>query len=174
MWIYLAKSPRWVNIVILGGTYAVGSVLVLAILVDLDWQTALVYMVVGGPLYGVSSGVTLSRIYRERLAVAGDLSSDRLRAANRACLRGPAPSDPKVRRSALALAGHRYGESRKNRMALITVVSFALVAFAAIALFDRPLAWLVFALTAGSLAVALVWPSYLRRRVALLADGYAA
>jgi hypothetical protein len=83
MWIYLAKSPRWVNILVLGVTYAVGSVVVLAILVDLDWQTALVYMVVGGLIYGVSSGMTVSRIYRGRLAAAGDLSPDRLRAGMR-------------------------------------------------------------------------------------------
>jgi Flp pilus assembly protein TadB len=58
-------------------------------------------------------------------------------------------------------------------VAQIVLVTFVLAVFAVIALLDRPWAWLPFALIAGSLAVALAWPSYLRRRITLLADDYA-
>ncbi len=106
----LSQSPWWVLSIISGTVFGV-----LTALVDLNKgvHAAVLHGLIGGAIFGAIQGPITARRTRRWRAAVSHLSPDDVKAANRAVMRGPVPTDPRVRQTALELASSQLRELSK-------------------------------------------------------------
>lgn len=123
---------------------------------------------VGGVIFGLVMGVTMSRINRRLLSGFVGLTAVEARTVLRASSRGPAPSDPRLREAAEALVQRRQSGALRTRRGSIVTFAVALVLYVVLALTQTWWWWLAAVLFLGFLTLTLMAPARLERRLAVL------
>lgn len=182
--IVLRNAPWWALSIYFGVVFAVWMAILWPIMSHENSSGgvggATVAAIVGGILFGAIMGPITARQFRELNSVIGPLSNSAYRSARRAAVRGPVPSDPEIRRAAMALAIR--GSDRLRRRGRWTYGTLAIIeAIIAVSYAYRAVtssAWYwgqatLFAL----LTAAMLYPLWLRgqfeRRIELLRSSQA-
>lgn len=168
---YLLGAPRWLLGLIQGLFFGVGMTVFSLVTTDRHWAGA----VIGGLFGGVVFGLVMAPIaYRQNKGVreaSGLTSPDDQRAALRAAVRGPVPSNPHIREAALRIAAQQRQEVLSKR--LFSIVTF--VAIGALNIFlavtESPWWWFSVILFASLLSWQLWLPGHLARREPRLQAG---
>jgi transposase len=106
----LSQSPWWVLSITSGTVFGV-----LTALFDLNKgaQAAVLHGIISGAVFGAIQGPIAARRVRRQRAAVSHLSPVDVKAANRAVMRGPVPTDPRVRQTAFELASRQLRELSK-------------------------------------------------------------
>lgn len=170
----LLDAPGWLWFSITGIPFGGIMALVLGLLGTghpVGWPIAGIVGVASGVAFGAAMGRLLADQARRLRAAIGPMSRQEYAQARRAAARGPVPDDPVLRQQAALLAAHDHRELTRFRVPQSIVFASAFVGEVLAAVVVSPWFWLAAALFAGLLAVQVVWPRRLRRRIELLRRG---
>jgi hypothetical protein len=124
--------------------------------------------VISGVVYGVIVGPAIARGRRRLDAAVGPMSGKELRRVRRAAMFGPPPGDPELRQAAARLAVHELDEVIRYRLPQVIVLGLVVLTMI-VAAVAAPRFFVVAASFAALLvAVQVLRPWRLRRRIALL------
>ena len=156
----LATGPTWVTGVVTGLFYgAFIKETTLGYVINVPELTfALLLGALAGALFGTVMGPYASRLNRRLLGDSASMPHDQLKLVLRAASRGPAPSDPELRRAALGVALRGYDETMRTRGWAAVMWGFLLLLSGGLAL-TEPLWWLM-AILVLALLIGL-WASHI-------------
>jgi hypothetical protein len=164
----LTNVPWWRRSLVKGALFGVLMTVVFHVRSSGGWTGD----IIGGLILGVFMGAVLEPIARRQRrkvsAVASDLPARDLRVARRAVNHGPVPTDPNIRQAAARLAALQLNELSRFRW-LGLIVSASLTVFSAYgALTSSPWYWIPTAVAAALLAIFLMGPGLVGRRIEML------
>lgn len=163
-----ATGPWWVQGLVYGSFFGVAIGIFYGLQDGGSWLFAAVGGAVSGILFGALMGVTMSRINRRMLAGLDGLTPAEAKTVGRASSRGPAPTDPRLREAARALVQQRRSEALRTRRRSVVTFALGSVLYVVLALTQTWWWWLAAALFVGFLALTLMAPARLERRLAAL------
>lgn len=131
----------------------------------------------GSLLLVAAAGLGFNMIARPVLSVrerglevtSSDVPQAARKGVRRAIVAGTAPADPVQRAAAHRLAAVALGEALRHEVVVVAVLAVFTASVAVFAMTTAPAAWLVVGVDVVALLVQLLWPTWLRRRVAVLA-----
>jgi hypothetical protein len=135
-----------------------------------NWGDALIAGVIAGVIYGAIYGVFMHRRFGRYRAAIGGVPQRDVRRAAREARRGKVPEDPEARRAAYRLLDVQLGELRRQRRwaPILFVLLLGLSVF--LALTQTPWWWVTVPCWPALLAMHLVMPRRMGRRLELLRD----
>lgn len=164
----LAMSPWWVQGLAYGLFFGVWMAVFSGVQDGGTWLSAVVGGAVGSIIFGLLMGVTMSKINRRMLVGLEGLTPAESRTVLRASSRGPAPADPRLREAARALVQRRRSEALRTRRRSLVTFAVAVVLYVVLALTQTWWWWVAAVLFLGFLALTLIVPARLDRRLAAL------
>jgi hypothetical protein len=164
----LIRAPWWVWALVLGTLFGLGQFTV-QLVSGRSVVPSAVGAAVAALLFGVIAGPGMHRRDVGHRAAMGDIPMARRRTVNRAARRGPVPTDPELRRAALAVLALQLETYRRQRWAIV-FWSFMIAVSVLLAVPDGGWWLLAVPLFTGFLALQLWMPRQLRRRQLLLAE----
>ncbi len=165
----LLSAPRWVVGLISGlpfGTF-MG---VTSGLRHGRWTQALIEGVLAGAFYGAVMGVVMHRRYGRYREALGSVPQSDVRRAAREARRGRVPDDPEARRAAYRLLNVQLGELRRQRRWAPAFLALMVVGSVFMAVTQTPWWWCAVPFWLAVLAVHLLLPRRLDRRLQLLRE----
>ena len=165
----LTRGPRWVTAALAGTIFGVGMFGFQQARDGSDVVVSALTSVVAAVFFGVLMGRRMHRLKERQQAAMGDTPVARRREVNRAAMRGPVPSDPAMRRAALAVVAYQLELYRRQRWAIFMWL-FCLALSLWLFISDGGWQILSVLLFAGFLTLQLWMPRHLRKRRLLLAD----
>ncbi|KAA0096040.1 hypothetical protein CIW49_21120 [Mycolicibacterium sp. P1-18] len=171
----LPAAPKWVVALLYGVPFGiVTGVYSAAIMTNLTMAGRVYVGVVAGMLVGALFGFLLTRLtssqHQSMGAAVQDVPAELQAAALLAGLRGPAPTNPMVRRAALRVAQDRLQANERRRWFTTVAFTGLILLYVTLALTSSPWWWIGVAFFTGLLTVHLTSRRRLRRRIALLSD----
>ncbi len=147
-------------------------------LFDPDGRDSLLERLVTGVIAGVGFGLLMGWATQRQLvarrqrtaAFTAGLTEQGLRSAERASRKGPVPNDPAVNAAAAALARFQLEEITRHRNQVLVIFGVGTLAGAVFAVTGSPWWWLCVLVFAAMIALQLLQPRMLRKRLVLL-DG---
>jgi hypothetical protein len=164
----MQRAPWWVWSLQLGGIFALFRFLWDLLIGDASVPLALVSGLVGGAFFGLIFGPLSARMARRQRNAMGQVSDEEARVVQRAAVRGPLPTDPRLRNAAAGAATNQLEQLRRQRYwaPVFWLLVIALTLWLAVT--DSPWWGLLCVFFAGFLVVQLWMPRHLSRRVARL------
>ena len=168
---HLLSAPRWLLGLVQGFFFGVGMTVFALFSTDGHWAGAVLGGLFGGVVFGLVMGPIAYRLNKGVREASGSMSPDDQRAALRAAVRGPVPSNPGIREAAARIAAQQQREVRStSRFSIVTFLAIgALNIFLAVT--ESPWWWLSVTLFASLLSWQLWLPGHLARRGARLEEG---
>jgi hypothetical protein len=165
----LLTAPRWVVGLISGLPFA-AFMGVASGLRQGHWTRALIEGGFAGVIYGAIMAVAMHRRYGRYREAMGGVPQRDVRRAVREARKGKVPQDPEARRAAYRLLSTQLGELRRQRRwaPVFFLAVLALTVFLALA--QTPWWWVAVPFWLAVLAIHLVAPRRLGRRLELLRD----
>ncbi|MCU1681319.1 MAG: hypothetical protein JWQ81_2058 [Amycolatopsis sp.] len=171
MWIWFAKAPWWL-LCLIAAVFNAACWLMGAVITN-DMTGHVLYIIIPPSLIaGLMMGLTFSHTLKRTLTLIEDLPRDKLRAAERASRRGPAPSDEETRRGALSVAEHRFGVIDRSFTASLVMLSIILIGCVASSVFATPWFSVLTVLFAATMVLTVRQRSQFQRQVVVLADSF--
>ncbi|WP_062985614.1 hypothetical protein [Nocardia anaemiae] len=176
--IVLRNAPWWALSLYFGVVFAIWMA-VLWPIVNHEYSSGeigggAVAAVVGGIIFGAVMGPVTARQFRQLNSVIGPLSNSAYRLAKRAAIRGPVPSDPEIRRAALAIASRGSARLKRGKWTygtLSIIEAILAVSYAYQAITSSAWYWgqaTLFAVLSGVMLYPLWLSGQLERRIELL------
>lgn len=158
----LLNAPWWQWSLITGVPFGVLMFLFLGSRYPGGW----IICAVAGVAFGAAMGPIIAGQARRLRPLIESLSAEEYAQVRRAAARGPVPGDSKLRQDAARFASHRYEEMTRFHVPLLIVFGlfFVLAALSAV-LVSSPWSWLSAGFFALLLALQVLWPRRLRRRI---------
>lgn len=166
---YLQTAPWWVVGAVQGTIFGLPFGIFTGLQHGESWVGVVITVLVSGAAFGLAMGLVVRRQRRRQPYPVPDLDLDRRRAAERAAVRGPVPTDADARREAAALTRHQLQLMARGRpFALVVFSVFLVLALLAAVTAGGWLYWVGAVLMAGMLAQIVLRPRRLQQRLVLL------
>jgi general stress protein CsbA len=133
-----------------------------------NWTRAIVIGLIDGVFFGAVMGPLQARRRRKMAAAIGNMPARDLRVAGKAVMRGPVPVNPQIRKAAEWLATNQLNETSRFRWLGLSLLLLLTIASVAIALTSSLWWWLGTVAMFSMLALFLMMPIHLRRRIEML------
>jgi Flp pilus assembly protein TadB len=133
-----------------------------------SWTKAIIIGLFDGVFFGAIMGPMQVNKRRKRVAAIGDMPARDLRVASRAVMRGPVPTDLRIRQAAQWLATNQLKETSRFRLLVLILLAFVAMVSVAIALTSTPWWWIWVVAIFSMFAFFLLMPIHLRRRIEML------
>ena len=168
---WMTRAPRWQLSVLMGLLVAPCFVLVFRLGRDTTWTTAVLTGLLTAAICAPVLGFMVARQIRDSVVAGGPLTDVDRAVAERAARRGPVPEDDALRLAALRIAEDRAAQLGTARVRACLFGAALLLVSVVLAVLTSPWWWTAAVFWAALLAVSLVAPGRLRRRIELLRSG---